>query len=317
MKILDDCELSSKTVDSKFSNNVPSKEHSKKIERFYDSLSKHYDEKWWYNNPDSRHIKKFTTKFIYSHVKPGSTILDVGCGTCDTAIKLATKNCEIVGFDLSSKMLTVGSEKIPTRYKDRVFLTKGNAEMLPFRDNKFDYVLSEFSLDYVSNPATTMKEMVRVLKEEGKLILVVSNRKPLYIIFWEFVVGNWKFINGLKEKEEEINFSPAKIKTSFRRYSSNELDGIMADLPVRKIEMFGTHGFSGFIGYPIILWGLFLHKVEEGKSDSGKIDHYVNIKGGEIVFNIFEKSECIDRHFKTIGRDIVLLGEKTKQEIKS
>jgi ubiquinone/menaquinone biosynthesis C-methylase UbiE len=291
-------------------NNMLSKTHSKKVKKFYDALSKYYDERWWHNNPDSRHTKLFTSEFSYSVALPGSMVLDVGCGTCDTAIKLVSKKCKIIGLDLSSKMLSIASKKIPEEYKNRIFLIQSNAEDLPFHNDQFDYIISEFALDYISNPSKAIKEMTRVLKKGGRLLLIVSNKKPLYIIFWEFLIGNWEFIKKLRQKEGTIDFPHLKIKSPFRRYSTREINDMISDLPIKTIGMIGTHSLSGFIGYPILLLGLFIHKIKEKKTDFGRIDHYIKIRGGDAVFEIFKIGENVDQYFNDIGRDIIFVGEK-------
>ena len=282
----------------------------KSIETFYDNLAKYYDEKWWYNNPDSRHIKILVYEIIYSQVLQGSLVLDVGCGTCDTPIKLLSKNCKIIGLDISFNMLAVAKEKIPENYKNKISLIEGNAEKLPFNDNIFDYLLSEFTIDYVKNPKTAIEEMLRVLKKDGKLLLIFSNIKPIYIVFWESLIGNLNFVKKLKKNKDDISFPYLKIKTQFKRYSENDLKTIINGLPIKKIKIIGTHGLSGFIGYPILLLGLFINSFEKKKLKIKDIDHFIKMKGERIIFNIFKKGENIDRHFNSIGRDIIFIGKK-------
>lgn len=297
-------------INGSYANRSNSKKHYKRIERFYDNLSAYYDEKWWYNNPDSRHVKVFTSEIFYSHILPGKFVLDVGCGTCDTPIKLATKNCKIIGLDLSSNMLAIASKKIPENYKNKISLVKGNAEKLPFDDDQFEYVISEFTLNYVDNPKVAVKEMLRVLKKDGKLLLIFSNRKPMYIIFWELLTGNWDFIKKMKKNEDNISFPYAKIKTRYKRYSICDVKNIITDLPIQTIQTMGTHGLTGFIGYPILLLGLYINNLEEKKFEFDDIDHFIKMKGEKFVFNIFKRGENLDRYFNTIGRDIIFIGKK-------
>jgi len=291
-------------------NKIDTTRKYNRIEKFYDNIAIYYDEKWWYNNPDSRHVKIFASEIIYSHILPEKFVLDVGCGTCDTPIKLSSKDCKIIGLDISSNMLAIAKEKIPESYRNEISLVKGNAEKLPFDDDQFDYVISDFTLNYVDNPKTAMDEMLRVLKKDGRLLLIFSNRNPMYIVFWELLIGNIDFIKKLKKNEDNISFPYAKIKTQFKRFSKNDIQTMVTELPIQKIQIIGTHGLTGFIGYPILLLGLFIQSLEKKKFEFDDIDHFIKMKGERIVFNIFKKGESLDKHFNTIGRDIIFIGKK-------
>jgi len=291
-------------------NTNNSKKHYNKIANFYDNLSTYYDKKWWYNNPDSRHIKFYVSEIIYSNILSGKKVLDVGCGTCDTAIKLALKNCNVVGLDISSNMLLVALNKISKNEISQISLFKGNVEELPFINNQFDCIISEFTLNYVNNPNKAIREMLRVLKKDGKLFLVISNLKPIYIIFWEFLIGNWKFIREIKKRKGEISFPYSNVKAKFRRFSFNELKDIIDNLPILTKKIIGTHSISGFIAYPLLILELFINNLKNKKFDFNDVDHFIKIKGEKIVYNIFKKGEKIDKYFNKIGRDIIFIGTK-------
>jgi len=239
----------------------------------------------------------------------GEKILDVGCGTCDTEIQLASKECKVVGIDLSSKMLLVAADKIP-KDLNRIFLVQGLAENLAFRDNQFDYVISEFSLDYLDNPKVALKEFTRVLKRGGKLLFIVSNGRPLYIMFWEFLIGNWGFIKQLKHRQCFLTFPCTGGKSPSRRYTIGEINDLISDLPIKTLGVFGTHGISGFLGYPLIILGLFIIKMRKRGTAFKDIDHYVKIKGDYLISKIFKIFEKTDQRFNNIGRDIIFVGEK-------
>ncbi len=296
----------------KINNNkqIFTKKHYDKIESFYDDISFFYDEKWWYNNPDSRHIKNYINDIFSSNISDGEIVLDIGCGTCDTPIKLALKNCKVIGLDISKNMLSIAIKKISDRGINEILLCKGDAENLPFNENKFDYVISEFTLNYVNYPKKVLKEMLRVLKKDGKIIIIFSNKKPMYIIFWEFLIGNWDFIKKIKKRKETISFPNANAETRFYRYSISDLKNISSDLPILKIKLIGTHCISGFFAYPLLLLGLYINNSKEKKTDFKNADHFIRIKGEKIVYNIFKKGEKLDKYFKSIGRDIIFIGRK-------
>ena len=99
-------------------------------------------------------------------------VLDVATGTADFAIAVARKaapGSHIIGIDLSEGMLEVGK----TKCKDLpIDLEPGDAENLRFQDGTFDRVCVAFGVRNFENLMQGLKEMLRVLKPGGKLIIL-------------------------------------------------------------------------------------------------------------------------------------------------
>jgi len=93
-------------------------------------------------------------------------LLDVASGTAGVAIQLARRSpARVVGIDLTEQMLRRGRANVEReRLVDRVSLTAGRAEQLPFRDATFDGLTFTYLLRYVADPQATLEEMVRVVK---------------------------------------------------------------------------------------------------------------------------------------------------------
>lgn len=106
-----------------------------------------------------------------SELKAGDDFLDVGCGTgvlTREAAGVVGANGRAVGLDLSESMLGVARKQAPTaRFQ------QGNATALPFEDASFDVVCGAFMLMFVPEPAAAVKEMWRVLRPGGRLVLSV------------------------------------------------------------------------------------------------------------------------------------------------
>ena len=96
-------------------------------------------------------------------------LLDVASGTAGVAIQLARRSpARVVGIDLTEQMLRRGRANVEReRLVDRVSLTAGRAEQLPFRDATFDGLTFTYLLRYVDDPAATVAELVRVLRPGG------------------------------------------------------------------------------------------------------------------------------------------------------
>lgn len=124
--------------------------------------------------------RKFTMRQM--DVRPGTTALDVCCGTCDWAISLAEASGtgSIVGLDFSRNMLEFGERKISRLGMEKqIQLVHGNAMELPFENDTFDYATIGFALRNVPDLEKVLQEMQRVVKPGG-LVVSLELSKPTW-----------------------------------------------------------------------------------------------------------------------------------------
>ncbi len=109
-------------------------------------------------------------------LRPGQTVLDVASGTGDLAAALAKavgKQGKVVMTDINEAMLQVGRDRlIDTGIVGNVECIQADAENLPFADHYFDCVTIAFGLRNVTDKATALRSMYRVLKPGGKLLIL-------------------------------------------------------------------------------------------------------------------------------------------------
>jgi demethylmenaquinone methyltransferase/2-methoxy-6-polyprenyl-1,4-benzoquinol methylase len=109
-----------------------------------------------------------------SNAVPGSRVLDVAAGTQLVSRALAARRAlRVVALDQSEPMLRAGSE--PNRLAgldDRILPVLGQAERLPFEDEAFDAVTVTYLLRYVADPAATIRELARVLRDGGSIAML-------------------------------------------------------------------------------------------------------------------------------------------------
>lgn len=100
-------------------------------------------------------------------------LLDVGCGTGQFAVTALSRfpNLTVFGLDLSEKMLDQGKERYRV-LEDRLHVVRGDSEKLPFADDSFDVITCSHSFHHYPRQAAVVAEMHRVLKPEGKLLLI-------------------------------------------------------------------------------------------------------------------------------------------------
>jgi len=135
-------------------------------------------------------------------IKP-KQILDVATGTCDMAIisYRLLKPEKITGIDISGEMLKLGRKKIEKEGLTSVIdLQTGDSETINFADNSFDAVTVAFGVRNFENLEKGLKEMLRVLKPGGKLIVLEFSRprlkffRSLYHLYMSIVapeVARW------------------------------------------------------------------------------------------------------------------------------
>ena len=143
----------------------------------FDGLAKIYDE--WYEEERGRRIDDLESELILSVLKPREKdlILDVGCGTGNYSLKLAKFGCNVVGIDPSKDMIERAVEKSKNLGLSNVRFEVARAENIPFPDGYFDAVVSVTAIEFFKSVERSVREMFRVLKEKGRLVIGTINRE--------------------------------------------------------------------------------------------------------------------------------------------
>ncbi|MEM7030985.1 MAG: class I SAM-dependent methyltransferase [Chloroflexota bacterium] len=108
---------------------------------------------------------------IEAQLQPGQTVLDVACGTGVLTRAIAERvgdAGQAIGLDINEGMLAVAEQKA-----SHIQWHRGAAESLPFENNRFDAVVSQFGLMFFEDRQTALQEMMRVLQPGGQLAVAV------------------------------------------------------------------------------------------------------------------------------------------------
>jgi len=169
-------------------------EASKKsqVEDMFDNIAGKYDflNRLLSMNIDVLWRNKLVNMLKKDHPK---NVLDVATGTGDLAIAVYKgTSAEITGLDLSQKMLDVGIQKVKKQHlQNSISMMKGDAENLPFADNKFDAVTVAFGVRNFENLNKGLDELKRVVKENGNVyILEFSKVEGVLGKFYMFYFKN-------------------------------------------------------------------------------------------------------------------------------
>ncbi len=102
----------------------------------------------------------------FAGVRAGQRVLDVGCGTGVVALTAARTGATVTGADLTPALLEVARANAAVAHVNAEFL-EADVEALPFADQSFDVVLSQFGHMFGPRPDVTLAQMLRVLKPGG------------------------------------------------------------------------------------------------------------------------------------------------------
>ena len=120
------------------------------------------------------------TDWAFTHlaIPKGATALDVGCGGGRTINKLAAKVAQVYGIDYApGGVATSSAYNKQLIAEGRVHVEQASVSRLPFADDKFDLVTAIETQYYWPNLRSDMKEIRRVLKPGGRLMVVAENYK--------------------------------------------------------------------------------------------------------------------------------------------
>jgi ubiquinone/menaquinone biosynthesis C-methylase UbiE len=170
---------------------------SQKVNQFFDANVADYEAKHYghaartFMTVRQRRVLELVDRL---QLAPGTPVLDAGCGPGYLLEALAARGLQVSGMDGSAGMLQSAEARLAAAQPRFPFtLRQGDIEKLPFDDAQFELVLSTGVIEYLKGDAIVLREMFRVLKPGGHLILPVTN-------FWSPVNSFDGLIEWLKRQ---------------------------------------------------------------------------------------------------------------------
>ena len=131
-------------------------------------------------------------------VKPGDRVLEVGVGTGINAA-LYPRDCVVTGVDFSAPMLEKARKRIAQKGVRNMRLLEMDAADLKFADNSFDIVYAPYVISVVPDPVTVAREMVRVCKPGGRIVILNHFRSASRVGSWlERIIAPFTLYLGFK-----------------------------------------------------------------------------------------------------------------------
>jgi ubiquinone/menaquinone biosynthesis C-methylase UbiE len=178
----------------------------------------------WYDIMSESSEKKAKEKGLNKlNVQKGEKVLEIGFGTGHALLSLAEavgNNGKVYGIDISEGMFNISKERVEKAgFSERVELSIGDANKLPFADNYFDRIFMGFTLELFDTPEipVVLEECERVLKNEGHVSIVAMSKKGngIMIKLYEWAHRNF---------ERYVDCRPIHAKQSLQEAGFTILD---------------------------------------------------------------------------------------------
>lgn len=152
-------------------------------EQMKGELEKHckYGNDWTTRFLHHQRIAYLDRIFLQQNAKNNGIALDIGCGGGIYTMLCASKAFTTIGIDISK--IAVKTSKTWASSEDlskRTDFVVCNAELLPFKAECFDLVLSSEVIEHLDNPRAGIREIARVVKNAGRAVLTVPNLPSYY-----------------------------------------------------------------------------------------------------------------------------------------
>jgi demethylmenaquinone methyltransferase/2-methoxy-6-polyprenyl-1,4-benzoquinol methylase len=171
------------------------------VARMFDGVARRYDvTNTVLSFAQDRRWRRRTRQCL--ELQPGDRVLDLAAGTGISTVELAKGGADAVACDFSLGMLKAG--RAIKKRRTEVPFVAGDATALPFRDGAFDAAVISFGLRNVSDAPRALREMARVVRPGGRLVIC------------EFSRPTWRPFRGLY-----LNYLMRALPWVARRVSSN------------------------------------------------------------------------------------------------
>lgn len=204
---------------------------------------------------------KRVAKVLLNYKKPGSKLLDLGCGTGLTLAFLAQAFPNSTGCDIGAREV-VATKTVLKDHGIKIPVIKYNGRKLPFPNNLFDIITFIEVIEHVDYPDLVLKEIQRVLKPDGILHITTANKwwpiephfKLPFLSYLPGRVADW-YVSVFKRGSSYHNIKLPGYSRFFRMVDKNfEVKDITLDV----IADYRKFGLAEERGQAIVLLGWIL-----------------------------------------------------------
>jgi ubiquinone/menaquinone biosynthesis C-methylase UbiE len=112
-----------------------------------------------------------------ARIRAGERVLDIACGTGNTALMARARGAMVTGLDLTPELLTIARKRAAEEGYGDIIWKEGDAENLPFPDGAFDVVVSSCGLMFAPDQQKVANEVARVTRRGGRIAIQAWTRE--------------------------------------------------------------------------------------------------------------------------------------------
>ncbi|MDH7500059.1 MAG: class I SAM-dependent methyltransferase, partial [candidate division NC10 bacterium] len=180
-------------------------------------------------------------------LKPSDVALDVGCGAGFFTVEMAKMARKAYGIDTNPYVKGI---QVPPILRGRLEYIQARGEELPFPADHFDKILASEVLPMIPDPGDLLREIRRVLKPEGRLVIVNGAGHPALRAAWDrpgalFLWARWRYGGRLPASYQEYC---AHLQSSFgtsqrRFFEEDHLQAMLRQNGFRSLQFSYTPGY--------------------------------------------------------------------------
>lgn len=174
---------------------------------------------------------------------PGLRAIDLACGTGDIGFALARRGAEVVGIDVTFRMLQLARSRIARRADPPIATVAGDMSSLPLADGVADVVSTGYGLRNVPDLVGALGEIHRVLRPGGRLVALDFNRpesallRSAYLSYLTVVGGALGWV--LHRDPDTYRYIPESIRAYPGAHGVARLMGAVGFTDVRVVPLLG------------------------------------------------------------------------------
>ncbi|MEY4572072.1 MAG: hypothetical protein RLZ10_1298 [Bacteroidota bacterium] len=181
---------------------------------------------FWLTMSNNNQIENYQLKIrmkewsvLKNFIPENSTFLDIGCGSGHNMYLAKTeKKCTVFGVDPDPGGHGFGRYNKHNEF-DEGSIINGQADELPFEDNQFDVVFCSHVLEHIKQKDKSLKEMKRILKDDGIIIIGMPTSTMSWIAFFsnllfKFHINLLFFLKSLNSKDFWFRFCQIWVNQS-------------------------------------------------------------------------------------------------------
>jgi SAM-dependent methyltransferase len=182
---------------------------------------------------------------IRRHLKPGSRLLDAGCGRYLRFCREFAADAEVVGIDLDTVF--------DTDNRQPPFAIRGDVGALPFPDASFDLVISRSVVEHLEQPIAVFREFARVLRPGGAVVLITPNKYDyvsLAAALTPYQFHRWAVSRIFRVPEDDV------FPTRYRANTRRTLRSAMVRAGLHERELLAINHYPAYLMFSPVLFRL-------------------------------------------------------------